>query len=930
MAADERSGVQWHALEAEEVTAALVVDPRRGLSGSEAARRLEQYGRNRLPEEHRESALVRFVKQFNNVLIYILIVAAAFTAFLGEWIDTGVIVAVVLVNALIGFIQEGKAERALDEIRRMLSLEATVVRDGRRQTVDAEEIVPGDVVLLQSGDRAPADMRILEAREVRVEEAALTGESEPAGKRPEPAAAEALLGDRSSMVYSSTVLTSGQLRGVVVATGEESEIGRIGELVSSVGKMTTPLLEKIGRFGRVLSVFIVAVGALLFVIGWALRGYTVAELLLVVISFAVAAIPEGLPAILTITLALGVQRMGRRNAILRRLPAVETLGSVTTICSDKTGTLTHNELMVGRVLLAQHTVHVGGSGYSAENGFEAEGSFEAEGRSEAEGGFEAVEFPGADGPLRRLARAGALCNDADLERRDGAARISGDPMEAALLVLAEKAGIEFAALRERMPRIDAVPFESAQRFMATLHRCADGERLLIKGAPERVLEMCDGVSTGGGGRTELDEDVWRTRIDEQAAAGYRMLALAEREAPGADRIDSALLDSGGTLLGVVGLMDLPRDEAIAAVAKCRNAGIRVVMVTGDHALTAQSIGARLGIGDGEHALTGRAIEDADDDTLVGLARDHDVIARASPEHKLRLVRALQSVDEVVAMTGDGVNDAPALKQADIGVAMGIKGTEAARSASEMVLADDNFASIEIAVEEGRTVYDNLKKTILFILPTNGAEALMVLTAVALALPELPITPVQILWVNMVTAVTLALALAFEPTEPGTMDRPPRPRNAPILSGHLLARIGYISMIIAAACIALFLLELGAGTDPNRARTIAVNALVTAEAFYLFNCRFVWRSSVGMNSLRGNNAVHAAVGVLLVLQLAFTYLPFMQTWFGTADMRAVDWIWCLVLGAGLFSVVEVEKAVARRRQARPARRIPRSADAEPDI
>jgi potassium/sodium efflux P-type ATPase len=910
---------RWHAMSAGEAISELGTDAERGLTAGEVAERLDRYGRNRLPEEPGQSPLIRFLKQFHNVLIYVLIVAAGFTAFLGEWIDTGVIIAVVIVNAVIGFVQEGKAERALEEIRRMLSLTADVIRGGRRETIDAELLVPGDIVLLESGDRAPADLRIISMRDVRVEEAALTGESQPVAKRAEPVEEDALLGDRRSLIFSGTVLASGRLRGAVVATGERTEIGRIGEMVSRVEKITTPLLEKIDSFGKQLSVSIVALGALLFLFGWLLRGYVVEEMFLVVVSFAVAAIPEGLPAILTITLALGVQRMGRRNAIIRRLPAVETLGSVTTICSDKTGTLTRNELMVGRVLLDERTLSVTGSGYSASGEITHDRSDVADGDprgdtpsavaagavGDAGTAGDADDGHHASDALRALARAAVLCNDAELDTGDdGIVVPHGDPLDAALLVLAQKAGLDPHQVRSRHERIDSIPFESVNRFMATLDRDADGAgHIFVKGAPERVLEMCD---------PDVDMEAWHGRIDAAAAEGYRMLALAVKPAPAAGALQLDDVADGLTLLGAVGLMDPPREEAVEAVAECQRAGIRVVMITGDHALTARSIGARLGIGDGDSVITGKEVEAADDNALVELVKQHDVIARASPEHKLRLVRALQSLDEVVAMTGDGVNDAPALKQADIGVAMGIKGTEAAKSAAEMVLADDNFASIEVAVEEGRTVYDNLKKTILFILPTNGAEALMVVTAVAFALAELPITPVQILWVNMVTAVTLALALAFEPTEPNIMERPPRSRGEPILSHYLLLRIGYVSVIVAAACIGLFLLELNAGTPADQARTVAVNALVTAEAFYLFSCRFVWRSSVGMRSLSGNNAVWIAIGLLVVFQLAFTYLPVMNLWFGTAPITPLDWLWCAVLGAGVFSVVEVEKRIGRRR------------------
>jgi magnesium-transporting ATPase (P-type) len=887
----------WHSTDVEAVLDRLDTSAAGGLDETAVAARLEEHGLNRLPEEQAESPLVRFLKQFHNVLIYILIGAAFFTAFLGEWIDTGVIGAVVLVNAIIGFVQEGRAEAALEKIRGMLSLEATVLRDGRRTTIDAEQLVPGDIVLLESGDRVPADLRVIEAREARVDEAPLTGESEPVSKGPEPVAGDALLGDRTSMAYSGTVVTSGRLRGTVVATGLETELGRIGTMVAGVEKMTTPLLEKMHGFGRTLSLAIVGFAALLFLFGWLLRGYTMPEMFMVVVSFAVAAIPEGLPAIMTITLARGVQRMSQRNAIIRRLPAVETLGSVNTICSDKTGTLTRNELVVGRVLTAGRYLEVTGSGYD-----------------QAGAVLHDDEPVGDDAELRDLATAVVLCNDAEPAAEPGAAA-SGDPMDIALLVLAAKAGIDVAGMRQQHERVDAIPFESANQFMATLDAAGDGRWIHVKGAPERVLEMCGNVQAGtdAGATAPLDAGEWRERIDAVAGDGYRMLAVARRRA-GDDQASLAMDDMGGgfTLLGAVGLMDPPRDEAITAVAECRKAGIRVVMITGDHALTAQSIAGRLGIGDGTPAVTGRDIEAADDDELIAIARERDVIARASPEHKLRLVRAFRSLDHVVAMTGDGVNDAPALKQADIGVAMGIKGTEAAKSAAEMVLADDNFASIEHAVEEGRTVYDNLRKTILFLLPTNGAEALIVMVAVVLALPELPMTPVQILWVNMVTAVTLALVFAFEPAEPDIMERPPRPRREPVLTRHLLIRIGYVSIIVAAACTVLFLLERADGVSPERARTVAVTALVMAELFYLFNCRSIWRSSATRRVLRGNRAIPIAVGLLIVLQLGFIYLPPLQTWFGTAPITALDWLWCVLVGVGVFIVVELEKAVGRRR------------------
>ena len=902
----------WHALPAEQVLDELEVDGRQGLSDEDVQRRLERYGPNRLPEEEREGPLMRFLKQFHNVLIYILLVAALFTAALGEWIDTGVIVAVVLVNAIVGFVQEGKAEEALEGIRKLLSLEATVVRDGNRRTVPAEEVVPGDLVRLESGDRVPADLRILSARNAQAEEAVLTGESEPVTKEPEEVDAEALVGDRRSMAFSGTLVTSGRISGVVVATGQKTEIGRIGEMVSRVEGVTTPLLKQIDAFGKKLSVAIVLGCVAIFFVGWLLQGFEPTDAFLAVVALAVAAIPEGLPAILTITLALGVQRMAQRRAIIRRLPAVETLGSVTVICTDKTGTLTRNEMAVERVLLAEGDWEVTGSGYIPEGDFRWDDG-------EAD--------PTDDPVLMGLMRVGLLCNEAEFtkpadsgheEGEDGERVLQGDPTEGALLVLAEKAGLDRGNEEHEHPQVDMIPFESERRWMATLNKTPNGKtRLLVKGAPERILALCDSVRTRDGA-APLEVEEWEARMEEVAEKGYRLLALAEGEPPEVegDLTDEAV-EGGLTLLGVAALMDPPRPEAIEAVRSCRDAGIRVMMITGDHATTARSIGARMGIGDGERALTGSQVEQAGDDELRELIADHDVIARASPEHKLRIVQLLQEAGDVCAMTGDGVNDAPALKQADIGVAMGIKGSEASKSASEMVLADDNFASIERAVYEGRTVYDNLKKTILFILPTNGAEALIVLAAVALAFAEFPVTPVQILWVNMITAVTLALALAFEPPEAGIMERPPRSPGDAILSRFLLRRIVYVSVLVAVGCILLFHWTLGRGHDVDYARTVVVNSLVAAQLWYLFNCRFQWKPSVGWKALVGNRAVLVAAGLLLLFQGAFTYLPFMNTLFRTQGLSLESWGPVLLVGLVLYLVVESEKAVGRRRIRRQA-------------
>jgi magnesium-transporting ATPase (P-type) len=895
-AADERA--DWHALEAHEVVERLDSRADAGLATEEARARLERYGPNRLPEEPRESAILRFLKQFNNVLIYVLLAASAVTALLGEWIDTGVILGVVVINGVIGFIQEGKAEKALEGIRQMLSLEAVALRNGHRVTLPAEDLVPGDVVLLESGDRVPADLRILTARNARIDEAVLTGESVPVAMSADVLPADVLLGDRVNLAFSGTLVTAGHLRGVVVATGQSTEIGRIGELVSGVQRITTPLLEKIDRFGKQLSIAIIVLATLLFAAAWYARDYAAEELFLIVVSFAVAAIPEGLPAIMTITLALGVQRMARRKAVIRHLPAVETLGSVTVICSDKTGTLTRNEMTVGRLLTAEHTFEITGTGYNPSGEIRIDGVATA---------------PGAYPIVIDAARASLLCNDADFSAADGEEwKLEGDPTEGAMLVLAAKAGLDRDETLEAWPRLDEIPFESENRFMATLHRHdGDGRRIFVKGAPERVLEMCDRAAANGA-EVAIDRADWQERIDAVADEGFRMLAVATRAGgAGQDRIGEDDVAGGLTLLGVAGLIDPPREEAVEAVQECRRAGIQVKMITGDHVLTARSIGAQMAIGDGVHAVTGTDIESATDDELVRMAEDTDVFARTSPQHKLRLVRALKARGEIVAMTGDGVNDAPALKQADIGIAMGIKGSEAAKGASEMVLADDNFATIAHAVEEGRTVYDNLKKTIIFILPTNGAEALMVVSAVVFAFTELPITPVQILWVNMITAVTLALALAFEPAEPGIMSRPPRPPGEPILSGYLLWRIVFVAAMVAVAAQLLFLRELGAGRSPDAARTLAVNTLVAGQVFYLFNARYIHERSFGLRRLLSNRAVLVAGACLFVFQSVFTYVPLFQSWFGTAGMTVQDWLWASTAGAAVFCTVEVEKAVVRR-------------------
>ena len=885
----------WHSIEAKNALEAFESGAG-GLSRQEALARLEKFGPNRLTPQKKRGALLRLLSQFHNTLIYILILAAAVTAMMEHWIDSGVIIGVVLVNAIIGFVQEGKAEKALDAIKNMLSISAIALRDGKKVTVPAEEIVPGDIVFLQSGDKVPADLRLVAIKDLRVDEAALTGESVPVEKSMGPVQESATVGDRSCMAFSGTFVTYGQGSGVVVSTGDATEIGRISSMLAEVKPLTTRLLIQMSEFGRWLSIAIVAVAAVVFAFGVFVRSFSPGEMFLAGIGLAVAAIPEGLPAIITITLALGVQRMARRNAIIRRLPAVETLGSVTVICSDKTGTLTRNEMTVQTVLTSDKTYEVSGAGYDPHGDFLFEGQTVA-----------LDEHP----LIITMARAAMLCNDANVSNVDGRWQVHGDPTEGALLTVALKTGLESAFENESFPRADTIPFESEHRFMATLHHDHSGRCFIfLKGAPERVLGMCS-WQISDKGEEPLDEASWLKRIAETASRGQRLIAAASLDLDECiQQLRFESVEKGLTLLGMFGIIDPPRTEAVEAVNECRSAGIKVKMITGDHALTATAIGASMGIGDGSSALTGADLDAMDAGGLSAAVRENDIFARVSPEHKLKLVEALQSNGEVVAMTGDGVNDAPALKRADVGVAMGIKGTEVAKESAEMVLVDDNFASIMNAVEEGRTVYDNIKKSIIFILPTNGGEAGTIIAAIMSGM-MLPITPVQILWVNMVTAVTLALSLAFEPPETDVMKRPPRDPDEPILSPFLVWRILFVSLILVMGTFGLFLWDTLNGKPLEEARTLAVNTLVLFEVFYLINTRYLKRSVLSMEGLFGNRYALGAIALVLFLQMLFTYLPVMQTLFGTVPIAPLDWARITLVASSVFVFVEFEKYLMAR-------------------
>ncbi|RJQ46745.1 MAG: cation-transporting P-type ATPase [Gammaproteobacteria bacterium] len=903
--------MQFHALDYPEVLRSLATGAG-GLTSEEAAARARRYGPNRLTLHRGRSPLQRLLQQFHNLLIYLLLGAVVITALLQHWVDTGVIVGVVVINALIGFIQEGKAEQALAAIRRLLSLKAVAWRDQRQVLIPAEQLVPGDVVLLQSGDRVPADLRLLQVKNLRIEEASLTGESLPAEKDIAPVALHAPLGDRACMAYAGTLVRYGQGSGVVVATGDRTEIGRISELLAEVERIETPLLRRIAGFSKWLSAAIVTIAVATFFIGVRVRDYSAADMFMAAVGLAVAAIPEGLPAIMTITLAIGVQRMARRNAIIRLLPAVETLGSVTCICSDKTGTLTRNEMTVQTVATRTALFQVSGVGYEPHGEFLLHDAH-----------VNVAEYP----DVLELLRAGLLCNDASLDLRDGQWHITGDPTEAALVVAARKAGFESMLESESWPRTDVIPFESEHRFMATLHHDHAGHGMIyVKGAPERILEMCGWERTNSA-QQPLHIEYWHQQLRAMTGQGQRVLALACKPAQAWQReLRFSDVADGLTLLGLCGMVDPPREEAVQAVADCRAAGIRVRMITGDHAATALAVAGQLGIGDGKSVLTSAEIETMSEAALTEAAVKTDVYARVSPEHKLRLVKALQSRGEIVAMTGDGVNDAPALKRADVGVAMGVSGTEVAKEAAEMVLADDNFASIVNAIEEGRTVYDNLRKTLLFIMPTNGGEAFTLITAIALGL-TLPILPVQILWANMVTAVTLALALAFEPTEPDTMRRPPRDPRAPLFSRYFLWRTLLVTALITTGTLGMFLWEQAQGASLEAARTAAVTTLVMFEAVYLLNSRRLldpaWPQRAFSGDVHGSTNVaggrmpgatnpYIALTIVLVvlLQLLYVYAPFMQTLFHSASLGAEAWLRIILIALSIYVIVEFEKGIVR--------------------
>jgi magnesium-transporting ATPase (P-type) len=888
---DTPDPIAWHSLEAREAMRRLASDDD-GLDSAEAASRLASMGPNTLPAARSRPWWRRLAAQFDSILIKLLLAAAVLAFALGHPVDGAVILLVVVVNAGVAYLQEGRAQRALDAVQDLLAPACTVVRDGRRMTIAAELLVRGDIILLEAGDRVPADARVLRASNLQVDESALTGESLPVDKTAAAVAAGAGVGDRPGIVHAGTLVSGGQGRAVVVATGAATELGRIGALLASVSALDTPLLRQINAFAKRLAAGIGVLCAGVAMLAVALYGQAPDEVLMAVIGIAVAAIPEGLPMIVTITLAIGAQRMAARNAIVRTLPAVETLGSVGVICSDKTGTLTRSEMVVRQLVTVAGAREVTGTGYAPHG---------------------ALAPPaGDDAGAAELARCAWLCNDASLHEGSDGWFVEGDTMEGALRAMALKAGIDPRDMEARHPRIAEIPFDAGHRYMATLHDAGEGGAALvcIKGAPERLLALCAGQRMPDGGDIPVDHGYWVDAIERLANQGARVLAFAERRLPAVPQVfDLSCAEAGPVLLGLVGLSDPPRPEAVEAITECRSAGIRVKMVTGDHAATAGAIARQLGLEPGSGPVTGSDIDAADAQSLRALLQGTDVFARTTPEHKLRLVQALQEDGLIVAMTGDGVNDAPALRRADIGVAMGIKGTDAARQASQLVLADDNFSSIVSAVRQGRIIHDNITKSIAWSLPTNGGEALVIVAALLFGL-TLPITTVQILWINMVTAVTLGLTFAFEPAEPGLMQRPPRPPRRALLSPFLLWRIGLVSLLFAACAFGLFAWAESRGMAQEQARTLVVNAIVALEVFYLFSIRFLTRSSLNWRGVLGTPPVLVALALVVLLQSAFTFLPSMQAVFGTRSLTATQLALAFGCGVVLLSLLEIEKWMRR--------------------
>ena len=885
-------GKNWHSLESKEILELFESDESDGLGPLSIKHREEYFGKNALKEKQHDSYFKKFFIQFHNALIYILLGASLVTAFLGEWIDSGVIFGVVIINVIIGFIQEIKAEEAIESLKDMMITEAVVIRDSQKTTISSVDLVPGDIVLLESGSKIPADMRLLEIKDLKVDESALTGESLPVLKNVQLHHQDVILNDRTNMVYSGTYVTYGRAKGVVIATGEHTELGKIAHLIDSTTPMDTPLTKKISAFSKILLYIILTLAAFTFLIG-ILRDKSAVDTFMASVALAVGAIPEGLPAAVTITLAIGVSRMAKKNAIIRKLPAVETLGSVTTICSDKTGTLTQNKMSVTDVWCSNIVYKVTGVGYEPKGDFLQEN----------------VKLESVNNSLIEVARVGYLCNESYLVEKDGEYGISGDPTEGALIVSALKCGCDEHKLTIKFPRLDILPFESDRQYMATINRDVEKEEnvMLVKGSIERLLQICS-FELVDDEVVDIDREKIQNQAEYYASQGLRVLAIAKKKTD-SELINDRELDRGFIFVGLQAMMDPPRPEAIEAVKESITAGINIVMITGDHVLTAFSIAKMMSIipEDSkfeESVMLGSELIKLSDRELIEKVASIKVFARVEPEQKLRIVDALQARGEIVAMTGDGVNDAPALKQADIGIAMGQGGTEVAKEAADMILSDDDFSSIAHAVKEGRIVFDNLIKFITWTLPTNLGEGLVILVAIVLGL-TLPILPVQILWINMSTAIFLGLMLVFESGEKNIMLRAPRDPSQSILTKSMIIQILVVGLYMLLASYLMFNYTLASGYDVEYARTVAVNLFVFIEAFYLLSCKEL-NVSVFKTNIFNNKLLLGGIFLMTLSQLAYTHTSFMQSIFKSQALDMTTWIQVIAISFGVLFVVEIKR------------------------
>lgn len=897
----------WHALERDEAIS-VMESSLEGLSTEEAKSRLLHYGANQIYSKKKDGLIKLLWRQINNPLIWVLLGSTVVAILIGNITDGLVVLSVIVVNTIIGFIQEYKAGKAIEALSEMVPQNALVMRNNKNTTISATEIVPGDLVFLSSGDRVPADMRLINQKNLLVEEAALTGESLPVQKDIQSVQENTILGDRKSMVYSGTLIASGTAMGLAVATGMNTELGKISDMLDEATDLQTPLTKKLKLVGHYLTVGILSITVLIVIIG-TLRAlnhglpFNVAinDSLIFAIALAVGAIPEGLPAVVTIALAIGVQRMAKRKAIIRKLPAVETLGSTMVICSDKTGTLTRNEMTVTGLWTKNFDVHVKGSGYKLEGGFEIDNK----------------KIDVLDDEILNLLTLTVLCSDSEVHKIDNEIEITGDPTEAALVVAALKARLNYKELRNKYSRIDIFPFESENQYMATLNEFGNERKLILKGAPEVILKKCE--SFNGKAPENISQIIYE--IEKMGKNGMRVIAVAYKNLDvNNSEINQDLLNSEFSFVGLLGMIDPPREEAIEAIRNCHNAGIVVKMITGDHRTTAGAIGYELGLGNIENTITGADISELNEENFQSVVNKTNIFARVAPEHKLKLVKTLQRNNQVVAMTGDGVNDAPALKQADIGVAMGITGTSVSKESADIVLADDNFSTISAAVEEGRRVYDNLLKSLAFILPTNIGLAI-ILTYSIIFFPFNPVTnelllpmlPVQLLWINLVAAIALALPLAFEAKEPNIMKRPPRMPNEPLFNRFVTVRVFLVSILMSAGAIVLFQYEYSSAllkgvseqVALSKAQTISVSFVIWFQIFYLLNCRSMYDSilKIGVFS---NKIIFIGISAIILLQALFVYLPFMQNVFGTSSLNLSDVLISLIVGILVFPVISIEK------------------------